>query len=109
MLGNSVATTETKRKIDARHQGREDYPCCNDQVVIGLKARRLGQMARKQPQDDSNGSEGKTDVVRNQDLTRQIVAGVRKLVLGLAGARDQGGWHFVLLMPTSKLQERART
>ena len=84
-------------RIDARLWGREEYPCSNDQVVIGLKMHHLGQMPRNQPQDDRNCSQGKTNIMRNQDLTRQIIAGMCKLVLGLAGARDQGGWHFVLL------------
>ena len=73
-----------------------EYPCSNDQRVIDLKPRRLTQMSRKQSQDDGDGRQGKTDVMRNQDSTRLVVAAVRKLVLSFAGARDQGGQHFSL-------------
>ena len=82
-------------EIDARRQGEMEYPCSNDQGVIDLEARRLTQMSRKQSQDDGDRRQGKTDVMRNQDPTRLVVADVRKLVLSLAGVRDQGGQHFV--------------
>ena len=72
-----------------------EYPCSNDQGVIDLEARRLTQMSRKQSQDDGDRRQGQTDVMRNQDPTRLVVADVRKLVLSLAGVRDQGGQHFV--------------
>ena len=91
-----MAATDTDWRIDARRQGQMEYPCSNDHGVIDLKARRLTQMSRKQSQDDGDCRQGKTDVMRNQDPTRLVVADVRKLVLSLVRARDQGGQHFVL-------------
>ena len=58
-------------------------------------------MPRNQPQYDRNRSQRKTYIMRNQDLTRSIVAGMRKLVLSLARARNQGGWHFVSVPATT--------
>lgn len=77
-------------------RGQMEYPCSNDQGVIDLKARRLTQTSRKQSQDDGDGRQGKTDVMRNQDRTRLIVADVRILILSIAGVRNQRGRHFVL-------------
>ncbi len=93
--------------FDAGRGGKE-YPCSDDHVVIDLKARRLTQVPGDQPQDHCNRRQGKTYIVRNQDLTRPVVAGVRKLVLSLAGARDQGGEHFVPVSAFT-LRVRART
>lgn len=54
------------------------------------KMRRLTQIPKDQPQQDRDLSQWKTYIIRNQDLARSIVAGMRKLVLSLAKARNQG-------------------
>ena len=92
---SSVILRDTERKFDVRIYRGKEYPCSNDDIVIGLKARRLTQIPRQQPQDDCNGSQGKTYVMRNQDLTRLVIASMRKLILSFARTRNQRGQHFV--------------
>lgn len=98
MLCDPVAATDTptgELTLDVR--GQMKYPCSDDQDVIDLKARRLTQTSSKQSQDDGNGRQGKTDVMRNQDRTRVVVADVRELILRIAGAQNQRGRrHFVI-------------
>ena len=104
-----VVLTDTERNLDfGRWRGRE-YPCSDDDVVVGLKARCLTQISRKQPQDDCNGSQGKAYVMRNQDLTRLVIASMRKLILSFARARDQRGQHFVFGISVCCNVARARS
>ena len=68
MLVNGMLPQTPSQALTLDYKDEKNYPCSDDHVVIGLKARRLGQIARDQSQDDCNCGQRETYEVRNQDL-----------------------------------------